>query len=383
MKKETIHIRKSVVNRGIYAIIAMAVIISGCGSNEQSLNVATGYETSVLTLEQRTLSTSYSASIQGVQDIAIYPQITGPITQVNVGEGAIVKKGTALFVIDQAPYIAALNTAKANVSAAKAELATAQLNYDSRNELFLQQVVSEFDLRTAGNDLALAKARLEQTEAQLANAENNLSYTLIKSPSDGVVGTLPYKIGALVSPTMTLPLTTVSDNSEMFIYFSMSENQLLTLTREYGSMEIALDSLPSVQLVLSDGSLYEHPGRIENISGVIDRSTGSATLKAAFPNNGRLLRSGSTGNVLIPVKYDSCIVIPQASTYEIQDKRYVYKVVDGRAIATQITVSAINDGSEFIVTQGLNPGEVIVSAGISTLKDGMQIVQSTNQNKLS
>lgn len=375
MKKETINTSKSVMNKSYYAIVAVVALLSSCGNNEQSTNVASSsYEIKVLTPEQRTLSTPYSASIQGVQDIEIYPQITGTITQVNVGEGAIVKKGTTLFIIDQAPYIAALNTAKANVSAATAELATAQLNYDSRKELFSQQVVSEFDLRTAENELALAKAGLQQMNAQLANAENNLSYTVIKSPSDGVVGTLPYKIGALVSPTMTLPLTTVSDNSEMFIYFSMNENQLLSLTREFGSMENALDSLPSVQLVLSDGSLYEQPGRIENISGVIDRSTGSATLKAAFPNSGRLLRSGSTGNILIPVHYDNCIVIPQASTYEIQDKRYVYKVVEGKAVATQIMVSAINNGNEFIVTQGLNPGEVIVSAGITTLRDGMQIV---------
>lgn len=374
MKKETINTRKSVMNKSYYAIVALVALLSSCGNNEQSTNVtSSSYETKVLTPEQRTLSTPYSASIQGVQDIEIYPQITGTITLVNVGEGAIVKKGTTLFIIDQAPYIAALNTAKANVSAATAELATAQLSYDSRKELFSQQVVSEFDLRTAENELALAKAGVEQMNAQLVNAENNLSYTVIKSPSDGVVGTLPHKIGALVSPTMNLPLTTVSDNSEMFIYFSMNENQLLSLTREFGSMENALDSLPSVQLILSDGSLYEQSGRIENISGVIDRSTGSATLKAAFPNNGRLLRSGSTGNILIPVHYDNCIVIPQASTYEIQDKRFVYKVVEGKAVATQIIVSAINDGSEFIVTQGLNPGEVIVSAGISTLRDGASI----------
>lgn len=374
MKTGDINIRKSVMNKSLYAVIALVPILSSCRNNGQSTQVTTGYETKVLTPERRILSTPYSASIQGVQDIEIYPQITGTITQVNVGEGAIVKKGTTLFIIDQAPYVAALNTAKANVSAVTAELATAQLNYDSRKELYVQEVVSEFDLLTAVNELALAKARLEQVNAQLANAENNLSYTLIKSPSDGVIGTLPYKTGALVSPTMTLPLTTVSDNSEMYIYFSMNENQLLSLTRRFGSMKNALDSLPSVQLVLSDGSLYEQPGRIENISGVIDRSTGSAALKAVFSNSRRLLRSGSTGNILIPVHYDNCIVIPQASTYEIQDKRFVYKVVDGKAVATQITVSPINDGQEFIVTRGLSFGDVIVTEGISTLRDGMQIL---------
>lgn len=374
MKIRTINIRKSTFSKNTYLLISIIFFSFSCTKNNQIPNTTTGYETKVLTVEQRSLSTTYSASIQGIQDIEIYPQITGTITQVNVGEGAVVSKGTILFIIDQAPYMAALNIAKANVSAAMAQLATAELNFESRKELFSQQVVSEFDLRTSENEFALAKARLEQMNASLSNAENNLSYTKIKSPSDGIIGTLPFKVGALVSPSMSNPLTTVSDNKDMSIYFSMNENQLLSLTREFGSMTNALDSLPPVQLLLSDGSQYEYSGRIENISGIIDRSTGSVTLKALFPNKGRLLHSGATGNILIPVQYKNSIVISQASTYEMQDKRFVYKVVNGKAVATQISIYPINDGREFIVNRGLNPNDTIVSAGISTLKDGMQIL---------
>lgn len=357
-----------------YVALFTLIILSGCKNGEQQQIVTSQYATKTIVPENRTLFSTYSASLQGRQDIEIYPQVSGTIIQLNVEEGSIVRKDEPLFIIDQVPYVSALNIAKANISAAKAQLSTAQLAYDSKKELFAQDVISEYDLLTAENELALVKAGLEQMNAQLVNAENNLSYTVIKSPSDGVVGTLPYKIGALVSPSMVIPLTTVSDNSEIHAYFSMNENQLLSFNRRYGSAQKALNSLPDVQLRLSDGSQYEEKGQIQSISGVIDRATGSVTLKASFPNEKGLLHSGATGNVLMPVHYEDCIVIPQSATYELQDKRFVYKVADGKAVATQIMVSAINNGSEFIVTRGLSAGDVIVTAGISTLRDGMQIL---------
>lgn len=374
MKRELKKFGKYLTRNTFCVILGVGLLFSSCGNKSQQQTVTNGYNTSTLVSESRTLHSVYSATIRGKQDVEIYPQVAGTITQINVEEGSIVRKGATLFVIDQIPYISALNTAKANVAAAKASLSTAQLTYDSKKELFAQNVVSAFDLQTAENELALAKAQLEQVNALLANAENNLSYTTIKSPSDGVIGTLPYKVGALVSPSMQNPLTIVSDNSEMDVYFSLNENQLLVLTRQYGSMKSALDSIPAVQLQLSDGSVYQQPGSVRSISGLIDRTTGSVTVKASFPNEGRLLHSGATGNILMPVHYENCIVIPQSATYELQDKRFVYKVVDGKAVATQITVSAINNGSEFIVTHGLSVSEVIVMAGISTLRDGMQIL---------
>ena len=275
------------------------------------------------------------------------------------------------------PYKAALQTAEANVAAAKAGVATAQLTYDSKKELFARNVVSQFDLSSAQNQLLTAEAQLAQAEAQRVSAANNLSYTVVKAPSKGVVGTLPFRVGALVGPSAKL--TTVSDNSEMYIYFSMTENQLLNLTRRYGSTAATLQNMPDVQLQLSDGSLYDHSGRVESISGVIDASTGSVQLRAAFPNKNGLLHSGGSGNIILPSVYKDCIVIPQTATFEIQDKVYVYKVIDGKASSAMIDVEKVTNGREYIVRSGLEPGETIVAEGVGLLREGTPIVPKQPQ----
>ena len=338
-------------------------------------------EYSVMTISTSdvTIPSTHSATIRGRQDIAIYPQVSGTISKVCVKEGEVVRQGQLLFIIDQVPYKAALQTAKANVAAAEASVATAQLTYDSKKELFAKNVVSQFDLSTANNNLLTAKAQLAQAEAQRVNAANNLSYTVVKAPTDGVVGTLPYRVGALVSASIPQPLTTVSDNSEMYVYFSMTENQLLALTRQYGSIAETLKSMPGVQLQLSDGSTYDQTGRVESISGVIDTSTGSVSLRAAFPNPNGLLHSGGAGNVVIPVQKTGALVIPQGATFEIQDKRYVYKVVDGKAQSALVQVTRVNGGREFIVDEGLAPGDVIVAEGVGLLREGTPIKAKTAQ----
>ena len=278
-----------------------------------------------------------------------------------------------MFIIDQVPYRAALQTAEANVEAARASVATAQLTYDSKKELFAQNVISEFDLQTSYNNLLTAKAQLAQTEAQRVSAANNLSYTEVKSPADGVVGTLPYRVGALVSASLPKPLTTVSDNSDMYVYFSMTENQLLDMTRRYGSRSKALEEMPAIGLILNDKSTYPSQGKIETISGVIDTSTGTVSLRAVFPNKEGLLQSGGAGNVVVPVQKRNCIVVPQAATYEVQDKVFVFKVVDGKAQSAPVEVTRVNGGKEYIVDKGLNVGDVIVAEGVGLLREGTPI----------
>lgn len=355
------------------ALLVCGMAAVGCG---QAPTATMPQEYAVIVTESgsREIPTDYSASIRGRQDIAVYPQVSGTVSQVCISEGQTVAKGQTLFIIDQVPYKAALQTAEANVVAAKAGVATAQLTYDSKKELFARKVVSQFDLSTAENQLLTAKAQLAQAEAQRVNAANNLSYTVVKAPSAGVAGTIPYRVGALVGPSMPQPLTTVSDNSEMYVYFSMSEKQLLDLTRRYGSMEKTLEQMADVQLRLSDGSLFELPGRVEAISGVIDSSTGAAQLRAVFPNRGGLLHSGGTGNVVVTSRFDNCIVIPQSATFELQDKVYVYKVVDGKASSALIEVEKISDGREYIVRAGLNPGETIVAEGVGLMREGTPVV---------
>lgn len=352
-------------------ICCMAVV--SCGQAPTAMGPGQ-YAVMTVSTTDREIPSNYSATIRGRQDIDIYPQVSGTIFQLCVTEGQRVSNGQTLFIIDQVPYKAALQTAEANVAAAEASVATAQLTYDSKKELFARNVVSQFDLSTAENNLLTAKAQLAQAEAQRVNAANNLSYTVVKSPANGVVGTLPYRVGALVSASIPQPLTTVSDNSVMYVYFSMTENQLLDMTRKYGSIEQTLKQLPDVQLRLNDGSIYDKTGRIESISGVIDPSTGTVSLRAAFPNEGGLLHSGGAGNIILPTLYKDCIAIPQAATFELQDKVYVYKLVDGKASSAPVQVASISNGTEYIVLSGLVPGDVIITEGVGLLREGTPVV---------
>lgn len=337
-----------------------------------------GYSVLMVEPTNVTLTESYSASVRGRQDIEIYPQVSGTIQRVCVKEGEKVQRGQSLFIIDRVPYEAALRTAVANVHAAEAQVETARITYESKQELFRRNVVSEFDLSTARNALAVAEASLEQARAEETNARNSLSYTEVKSPADGVVGTIPYRVGALVGPTAAQPLTTVADNSEMYVYFSMSENRLQELVMRYGSLDRTLEEMPAVQLRLNDGSIYAEAGRIESISGVLNPETGSGSLRAVFPNPNRVLFSGGTGNVVIPQQLENAISIPQEATYELQDKIFVYRVIDGRAVATRVEVSPIHDGVNYTVTKGLSAGDRIVTTGVGLLNDGDEITITDN-----
>ena len=348
------------------------MLLSACGGATES-GEAVEYPILSVSTSNETLDKSYSATIRGRQDIDIYPQISGKITSVRVKEGEVVRKGQTLFVIDRVPYEAALRVAEANLAAAKVGVESAELEYNSTKELFENDVVSSYELQQSLNSLHSAQATLAQMEAQQIDAANNLSYTEVTSPSNGVVGTIPYREGALVSASMATPLTTVSDNSEMYVYFSMDENSLLDMLQQYGSVEKALAQMPDVQLQLSNGSIYNHTGRVESISGVISQTTGTVSLRAIFANPDRLLHSGANGSILFPEHYDNVITIPQESTFELQDKVLVYKVVDGVTRSTQITVSPISDGRKYIVTGGLEVGDQIIAAGAGLLKDGMPV----------
>ena len=366
----------------LIGIVGCTVWMASC-KQAPDAGVKSSYAVMQIEPTDKELSSSYSATIRGRQDIDIYPQVSGTIEKLCVTEGQKVRRGQLLFIIDQVPYRAALKTATANVEAARAATSTAELTYKSNKELYAQKVVSEFSLKTSENSYLTAKAQLAQAEAQEISARNNLSYTEVKSPSDGVVGALPYRAGALVSASIPYPLTTVSDNSDMYVYFSMTENQLLALTRQYGDMDEALKNMPEVELILNDNSVYQKKGTIESISGVIDRSTGTVSLRAVFPNKEGLLHSGGAGNVIVPVQKTAALTIPQAATFEIQDKRYVYKVVDGKAQSSQVQVTRVNGGREFIVDEGLAPGDVIVAEGVGLLREGTPVKAKAAQTPVA
>lgn len=326
--------------------------------------------------EDRQLTERYAAVIRGRQDVEVRPQVSGTITQVRVEEGAKVKRGQILFIIDQVPYKAAVEVAKAAVATAEAAEETARQTLEGKQMLYADKVISDFELRTAQNEYKSAQAATMQARAELVNARNNLSYTEVKSPVDGVAGMTDFRIGALVSATMTEPLISVSDNSRMLAYFSLTEKQVLSLTKQYGSLEEVLKSFPEVSLKLNDGSVYEHKGKIDVISGIIDKTTGTVSLRAIFDNSDGRLMSGGQANIILPYDRPGSIVIPQEATYEIQNRIFAYRVIDGVAKSTSIEVFPINNGKEYIVESGLEEGDVIVSEGAGLLKDGTKIANA-------
>ena len=357
----------------LVASVALSSIFVGCKEETTKTKQTREYNAMVLATTSRKLFSTYSATIRGKQDVDIRTKVEGYITDIKVKEGSIVKQGQILFVIDQAQYLAALATAEAKVEVKQALVEASQLSAAAKEVLFEQNIVSEFDLRMARTNLAGSKAELAQAKADELTASNNLAYTLIKSPVDGVVGTLPFRVGTFVRPSESTPITTVSDNSEMYVYFSLSESQVLSLKRQYGAIESALEALPDVELQLSDGTIYSEKGRIEAISGIIDPTTGSVTLRAKFPNKKRLLISGGSGTIILPHRQEGCVVIPQHATYEVQDKVYAYKVENGKSKATIIGVFEISNGKEYIVESGLMEGDTIITEGIGVLRNGIPV----------
>ncbi len=357
-------------------------LLGSCGQNKQGTGQAPEY--AVLETQTTTahLTNSYPATIKGKQDVEIRPMVSGFITKLHVDEGAVVKKGQTLFTIDQVQYQAAVETAKAAVATAEAALKTQQLTTENNRQLNKKGIVSDYQLSTSENQLAQAEAALAQAKASLTNARRNLEYTQVTSPSDGIVGEIPYRIGSLVSASMATPLTTVADNSEMYAYFSMTERQLLKLIQEGGSTKDILANMPRINLQLIDGTLYADSGRVETISGVIDPTTGSVSMRAKFPNPNNLLRSNSTGNVVFPNILTDVILIPQSATTEIQDKKFVFVLQPDNTVKnTEIQVYTLNDGSHYYVTGGLKAGDKIVIEGVQAIHDGQAITPITPAEK--
>lgn len=314
------------------------------------------------------LFNSYPAILKGKTDIDIRPQVSGFITKVCVDEGQRVVKGQPLFIIDQVQFQAAVDQAQASVNAARTAVANAKITADNNRQLFDRNIISENAWQISDNQLRQAQASLAQAEAALTSAKKNLSYTTVTAPSDGVVGSIPSREGSLASPSSVQPLTTISDNSEMYAYFSLTEKDLLEMT-DNGTipMNKIIADIPSVNLVLADGTEYPQQGKVATISGVLDNNTGSASARALFPNPSGMLRSGNTGKVLIPVTASNAISIPQKATFEVQDLRYVYVLNDSnKTVTTPIKVMALNDGKNFIVTEGLKAGDRVVIEGIGT-----------------
>ena len=358
-------------------IAAFAALLVSCGGGKKQGKPDFGdNEYAVRTIQGQTadLQTTYPATIKGVQDVEIRPKVSGFITKLCVKEGQNVKAGQLLFVIDNVTFEAAVRQAKASVSAAKAALATAKLTYENNQKLFKNNVIGAFDLQSSQNNYESAKAQLAQAQAAYVSAKQNLDFCYVTSPATGVIGDLPYRVGALVSASSQQALTTVSNNSTMQVYFSMTEKDLLDMTKTAGNMNTAISNYPAVKLQLADGSIYNHPGKVATVSGVIDPTTGTVSMRADFPNPERVLKTGASGSIVVPHTATGAVIIPQDAVVEVQDKHFVYIVgKDNKVKYTPVTLNPQNDGKTYIITSGLKVGDRFVVNGVSSLQDGMEI----------
>lgn len=363
-------------NKKYFSLILITLLFSAC-TEKSADESASAYKTMTVASSDKILKSEYSATLAGQQVVEIRPQVSGLITNICIGEGEKVHKGQILFVIDQVPYRAALEEAVANVKSAEAQLATAELNLESTKVLRERNVVMDYDLSTARNNLATAEATLAQAKAQEVNARNNLSYTEVKSPVDGRASMITYRVGALVSSSISEPLVTVSDDSQMYAYFSLSESQIIGLVEQYGSLKNFVEKMPEVELRMSNGKVYTEKGRISAVSGIVSAGTGAVTLRADFPNQKGLLQGGGSGAVIVPTTLEKSIVIPQGATYELQNRVFVYKVIDGKAQSAPVTVFRLNNGTEYVVETGLQEGDVIIAEGAGLVSEGTLVNSNT------
>lgn len=347
--------------------LSLSMLLS-CKNGGEQKQAPKYYPTKVLSRESRTLQLRYPAVLKGRQSVEIRPQCSGLITRICIEEGARVRKGQLLFVIDQAPYRAALKTAAANVSQAEARLATARLALNSKEMLFKEKVISDYELLTARNELKAARAALWQAQAQRDNARTELSYTEVRSPVDGVAGMIPWRVGALVDRNIEQPLVSVADTKEMLAYFSISESDALASRGSLGTQKVTFQPI--------NKSIAAMSGVVDAVSGTVDARTGTISVRARIPNQSQTLYDGSTGTVIVSAERPHCIVIPQTATYEIQNRTFVYKVVKGRAVSQSVEVQEIGNGKEYIVLSGLQAGDKIVTEGAGLLKEGTEISET-------
>lgn len=360
-----------------------SLFIASCGSGGNDPKAAAGkptgpqaYPVVEINALNTTLESDYPATLEGQQNVDIRPKIDGFIEKIYVDEGATVKLGQPLFKINAPQYEQAVRTAEAAIRSAEADVNAAQLQYNKTKPLVEKDIISKFDLENAALTLTSRKAALAQAKAALVNAKVNLGYTVVNSPVNGVIGTIPYKVGALVSSTSQQALTTVSSISKVYAYFSLNEKQLLQISRDTKgrTLEDKIKQIPAVTLVLADGSIYPELGKIETISGQINTQTGSSSLRATFPNPNGLLRSGSSASVRIPQHLQNALLVPQKSTTDIQGKKFIYLVNDtGGVKSTNIEIMELTKGNYYVVTKGLKAGDKFILEGFASLKDGDKV----------
>ena len=365
-------------------ILACGIMVSCSGNQTQMELPMVKYETKVLQPEPQTYNMSFPASTCGITEIKVYPQVEGVVTKKNYTPGTIVQKGQTLFVIDPTEYQLSVQSAEANLKVAKANLETTRLQYESNQKLHEKHIISDYVLNTSLNSYNSAQASVSQAQAQLNIARTNLGYCTVTSPVTGFIAGNEFNVGDMVSRAKYL--CTVSDISKVKANFSITETQLLSIVMEYhlingkNGMEgpngsLVSDVMPKVQLKLKDGSIYKHEGNVTVIGALVSQTTGTASCEAEFDNPDGVLRSGLSANIIIPLKLDSVLSVPQTAAVRLQDQMMFYRVKQDGTVEGIICkeVYSSNDGTEYYIFEGLNAGDEIVTNGAGKLSNGAKI----------
>ena len=365
-------------------LLACGIMVSCNGTQTQLELPMVKYETKVLQPETKTYNMSFPATTCGITEIKVYPQVEGIVTVKNYTPGTIVQKGQTLFVIDPTEYQLSVQSAEADLKVAKANLETTRLQYESNQKLHEKKIISDYVLNTSLNDYNSAQATVSQAQAQLNIARTNLGYCTVTSPVTGFIAGNEYNVGDMVSRAKYL--CTVSDISQVKANFSITETQLLSLVMEYhlisgkNGMEgpngsLVSDVMPKVKLKLKDGSIYKHEGNLTVIGALVNQTTGTASCEAEFDNPEGVLRSGLSANIIIPLQIDDVLSVPQTAAVRLQDQMMFYRVKQDGTVEGIICkeVYPSNDGTEYYILEGLNPGDEVVANGAGKLTNGQKI----------
>lgn len=360
------------------SIFVMVLFLFGCSSDQNAqMGAAPPPSLPVWEIKQGSEVTyqEYPASIDGIVNIEIRPQVEGILDQVLVDEGAFVQKGQALFKINDRPYREQLNASRASLNAAEGAVENAQLEIEKLKPLVENHVVSDFQIKSARAAYRVALGNLEQAKANVAAAKINLGYTVITAPVSGYIGRLQKKQGSLLSPSDMQPLTQLSDVHEMHAYFSIGESDFVTFKAQYpgATLKQKLNNMPPVSLILSDQSTYPFEGKVDMVDGQFDKNTGAITLRASFPNKEGLLRAGNTGRVKLALQHSNALIVPQSATIEIQDKIFVYALGDSNKVNKKPISVIGKSGPNYIISEGLKSGDKIVYKGIEHLQEDQVI----------
>ncbi|MDM1048736.1 MULTISPECIES: efflux RND transporter periplasmic adaptor subunit [Sphingobacterium] len=367
---------------GSAGFIISALLMTGCGQGYQEQGGwgqdAPELPVDVITQQTTSVQKEYAASIEGITNVEIRPQVSGYLTKIYVDEGVYVKAGQPLFKIEDRVYQEQLRNAQASLTSAEANLMTAKINLDRKKELVSSKVVTELQVQEAQALYNAAQGAVDQAKSAVESARININFSTIKAPVSGYIGRLNYRLGSLLSPTNVSAITVLSDISQVYAYFSMSENDFVDFQTRYSgnSLDEKLRSAPDVDLLISNGSKYELQGKIDAIDGQFNQTTGSITLRAKFNNPKMILRSGNTGKIVLAQIYENAVLLPVASTMTIQDKIFAF-TVDNESKAVQVPIQIEGKAeTNFIVTEGVKPGDKYIVTGFERLQTGTPIVEA-------